>query len=287
MAGHDVERLSRGLLKRKAGIGKHPGDAPKHAMTAAIVLGIAAAAFLGAGLVLTQFGLRTIHPLSGAAISVPSFTIVFILHLADPAARRDHRLARGADFRRRGPRIPRRADDSHLRVQPRARTGGHRRARQSVATALGRSRGPAAARAASRPAIRRPRGRRAGRTGNHRHAHRRHARLAHLGAAAAARRVGDARRDSAGDQGRAGNLAEPDRRGPDRLHRLDADGARVGARPHRPLPRAGAAGRQVVVRAQWHLQRHRHAAALPRTRRRAGLGGRAAVRDLSAVHGRA
>ena len=48
-------------------------------MTAAIALGIAAAAFLGAGLVLTQFGLRTIHPLSGAAISVPSFTLVFLL----------------------------------------------------------------------------------------------------------------------------------------------------------------------------------------------------------------
>src|SRR3954447_6871208 len=49
------------------------------AMTAAIIFGIAASAFLGAGLVLTQFGLRTIHPLSGAAISVPSFTLVFIL----------------------------------------------------------------------------------------------------------------------------------------------------------------------------------------------------------------
>jgi drug/metabolite transporter (DMT)-like permease len=48
------------------------------AMTA-IVLGLASAAFLGGGLVLTQFGLRTIHPLSGAAISVPSFTIVFLL----------------------------------------------------------------------------------------------------------------------------------------------------------------------------------------------------------------
>jgi drug/metabolite transporter (DMT)-like permease len=45
----------------------------------AIVLGIASAAFLGAGLVLTQFGLRTVHPLSGAAISVPSFTLVFLL----------------------------------------------------------------------------------------------------------------------------------------------------------------------------------------------------------------
>src|SRR5690349_12661253 len=48
-------------------------------MTAAIVIGIVAAAFIGAGLVLTQFGLRTIHPLSGAAISVPSFTLVFLL----------------------------------------------------------------------------------------------------------------------------------------------------------------------------------------------------------------
>jgi len=40
-------------------------------MTAAIILGIVSSAFLGAGLVLTQFGLRTINPLSGAAISVP------------------------------------------------------------------------------------------------------------------------------------------------------------------------------------------------------------------------
>jgi drug/metabolite transporter (DMT)-like permease len=48
-------------------------------MTAAILLGIVAAVFIGAGLVLTQFGLRTIHPLSGAAISVPSFTLVFLL----------------------------------------------------------------------------------------------------------------------------------------------------------------------------------------------------------------
>jgi drug/metabolite transporter (DMT)-like permease len=50
----------------------------KSAMTA-IVLAFAAAAFLGGGIVLTQFGLRTIHPLSGAAISIPSFTLCFIL----------------------------------------------------------------------------------------------------------------------------------------------------------------------------------------------------------------
>jgi drug/metabolite transporter (DMT)-like permease len=48
-------------------------------MTAAIIFAFASAAFLGGGVVLTQFGLRTIHPLSGAAISIPSFTLCFIL----------------------------------------------------------------------------------------------------------------------------------------------------------------------------------------------------------------
>jgi drug/metabolite transporter (DMT)-like permease len=45
----------------------------------AILLAFAAAAFLGAGVVITQFGLRTVHPLSGAAISIPAFTLIFIL----------------------------------------------------------------------------------------------------------------------------------------------------------------------------------------------------------------
>jgi drug/metabolite transporter (DMT)-like permease len=66
------------LLKLATGIGKDAGRGSYPTM-AAIVLGIASAAFLGGGLVLTQFGLRYIHPLSGAAISVPSFTIVFLL----------------------------------------------------------------------------------------------------------------------------------------------------------------------------------------------------------------
>jgi drug/metabolite transporter (DMT)-like permease len=46
---------------------------------AAILLAFASAAFLGTGVVLTQFGLRTIHPLSGAAISIPAFTLCFLL----------------------------------------------------------------------------------------------------------------------------------------------------------------------------------------------------------------
>ncbi|MBN8965593.1 MAG: DMT family transporter [Rhizobiales bacterium] len=45
----------------------------------AILLAFASAAFLGGGVVVTQFGLRHVHPLSGAAISIPTFTLVFIL----------------------------------------------------------------------------------------------------------------------------------------------------------------------------------------------------------------
>ena len=44
----------------------------------AIVLAFASSFCLGAGLVLTQLGLRDLSPLSGAAISVPSSTLLFI-----------------------------------------------------------------------------------------------------------------------------------------------------------------------------------------------------------------
>ena len=45
----------------------------------AILLAFGSAALLGGGVVITQLGLRTVHPLSGAAISIPAFTICFIL----------------------------------------------------------------------------------------------------------------------------------------------------------------------------------------------------------------
>jgi drug/metabolite transporter (DMT)-like permease len=48
-------------------------------MTPAILFAFASAFFLGAGVVTTQLGLRTVEPLSGAAISVPSFTLLFLL----------------------------------------------------------------------------------------------------------------------------------------------------------------------------------------------------------------
>lgn len=48
-------------------------------MTPAILFAFASAVFLGAGVVTTQLGLRTVEPLSGASISVPCFTLLFLL----------------------------------------------------------------------------------------------------------------------------------------------------------------------------------------------------------------
>jgi drug/metabolite transporter (DMT)-like permease len=48
-------------------------------MTAAILFAFAAATFLGAGVVTSQLGLRTMEPLAGAAVSVPAFTLLFLL----------------------------------------------------------------------------------------------------------------------------------------------------------------------------------------------------------------
>lgn len=77
------------MLKRRERIGKEAsaGDnclceqaRPKtDAMTLAILFAFASAACLGAGVVTAQFGLRTVEPLSGAAISVPSFTLLFLV----------------------------------------------------------------------------------------------------------------------------------------------------------------------------------------------------------------
>ncbi len=48
-------------------------------MAPAVIFAFASAIFLGTGVVTAQFGLRTVEPLSGAAISVPSFTLLFLL----------------------------------------------------------------------------------------------------------------------------------------------------------------------------------------------------------------
>lgn len=48
-------------------------------MSLAVLFAFASAIFLGAGVVTAQRGLRTVEPLSGAAISVPSFTVLFLL----------------------------------------------------------------------------------------------------------------------------------------------------------------------------------------------------------------
>ena len=82
------------MLKRPSAIGNplwtgdnpqsHPGQArpktdPETLMTSAVLFAFASAIFLGAGVVTAQRGLRTVEPLSGAAISIPSFTLLFLL----------------------------------------------------------------------------------------------------------------------------------------------------------------------------------------------------------------
>ena len=48
-------------------------------MTLAILFAFASATLLGTGVVTAQFGLRYVEPLSGAAISVPTFTLLFLI----------------------------------------------------------------------------------------------------------------------------------------------------------------------------------------------------------------
>jgi drug/metabolite transporter (DMT)-like permease len=48
-------------------------------MTLAILLAFASAFLLSLGLVTTQFGLRDVEPITGASISLPSFTLLFLL----------------------------------------------------------------------------------------------------------------------------------------------------------------------------------------------------------------
>ena len=140
----------RGLLKPAAGIGKHGRDAPKPCHDSShrprLRSGGIPGRRTGADAIRAAV---PIHPLSGAAISVPSFTLLFIC--ISPILLRGETIVWHAVpiFVAVGLVFPARADDSHLRVEPRARPGGDRRARQSVAAVLGRRRGSAAARAAS------------------------------------------------------------------------------------------------------------------------------------------
>jgi drug/metabolite transporter (DMT)-like permease len=71
----------RGQVRKASsqkGLDEQPAPARRQ-QDAAIIYAFASAGFLGAGVVLAQLGLRTVEPLSGAAISVPCFTLLFLL----------------------------------------------------------------------------------------------------------------------------------------------------------------------------------------------------------------
>ncbi len=76
------------MLERREKIGKTLARGEKigfntrrktERMTAAILFAFASAALLGTGVVTSQLGLRTMEPLTGAAVAVPSFTLLFLL----------------------------------------------------------------------------------------------------------------------------------------------------------------------------------------------------------------
>ena len=71
-------RFGRATLPGKPGQARPKTD-PATPMTPAVLFAFASAILLGAGVVTAQRGLKTVEPLSGAAISVPSFTVLFLL----------------------------------------------------------------------------------------------------------------------------------------------------------------------------------------------------------------
>jgi drug/metabolite transporter (DMT)-like permease len=77
-----LERRAR--IGKQAGVGDKGGPRPDthrqtDRMITAILLAFASAILLGAGVVTTQFGLRHVAPLAGASLSIPSFTLLFLL----------------------------------------------------------------------------------------------------------------------------------------------------------------------------------------------------------------
>src|SRR5262245_22957422 len=100
---------------------------------AAIALAFTSALCFGVALVLTHVGLRYIPPLPGAAISIPSSTLLFIMI----SRRAPDCLGGGADLRRSWTALPGDGDASHLRREPRAGTGDHGCPRQSCAPVRG------------------------------------------------------------------------------------------------------------------------------------------------------
>ena len=90
-------------------------------MTPAVLFAFASAIFLGAGVVTAQRGLKSVEPLSGAAISVPTFTVLFLL--LSPLILRNEPVVwqRTADLYRDRAVLPGLADLADLCLQPRAR----------------------------------------------------------------------------------------------------------------------------------------------------------------------
>ena len=254
-------------------------------MTAAIIYAFASAFFLGAGVVLAQLGLRTVEPLSGAAISVPSFTLLFLL-LSPLILQGEPVVWRGLPiFIAIGLFFP--ASLTLLTFASNRALGpvitstlGNLAPLFAVATAVILLHEPlhppqllglvVAVAGAAIITVTRPRDL----------GHWRSWALLLPLASALVRGVVPPIVKLGLD-----GLAEPALGLPDRLHHVLAGGADGAAHPQRQLCRAGAARRPVLVRDDRDQQRPERAHAVRRRPQRPDHAGGAAGRDLSAGHG--
>ena len=254
-------------------------------MTLAILFAFASAACLGAGVVTAQFGLRSVEPLSGAAISVPAFTLLFLLLsplllAGEPVVWRGVpifaaiglvfpallTLLTFASNRALGPVVTSTLGNlAPLFAVALAVLVLHEplRALQFAGLVI-------AVAGAVIITVTRPRD---------------FGELADLGAAAAARRRGAARRHAAGRQARARGLAEPALGLPDRLRHVVAGRADRSARPQGQFCRRRRHGPgRLWFAVTGILQRPERADAVCRRAPRADYAGRAAGGGLSAGH---
>ena len=188
-------------------------------------------------------GCATVEPLSGAAISVPAFTLLFLLLsplllAGEPVVWRGVPIfvAIGLVF----PALLTLLTFASNRALGPVVTSTLGNLAPLFAVATGRHR---AARAAAAAAIRWPRDRGGRRGDHHRDAPARLRQLAELGPAAAAWQRGVARRGAAGRQARARDLAQPALGLPDRLHHVVAGRADRSAHPQGQLRRRKRRGR--------------------------------------------
>src|SRR6266404_3903924 len=245
---------------------------------AAVVLALASASCFGLALTLTQFGLRDATPSAGAAISIPTSTLLFVLAAPVGLADSSPQWAAVPVFACVGLLFP--AAVTLITFE-----ANRRLARESCPGFRGAARVPFAGRAAARRPAFRPCGHSRRDCGADRAGGKSGHRLEVLVSGPAARGGRVARLHPARDQARTCGMAEPVRRGPYRICRLVGGGRGHVATAQRQVAARRLTARRRLVRRGRSVQRPGGAADVCGAGARAGLARLAARRDLSAGDG--